>query len=332
VSLLLSDDGGSSGSWRRSGSICLRCSARVRHRQQGIDSALSSFRRNRRINRAHHANIPSGLVSRSRQAFDPNVAAALLAFARRYGVGVLSIWKVSMRGVRRCPAVDGVRAEQRKHIDPERAMTDLPPSSLINSDTVYFCVVDRDRNAVSSSTRSIHGFGSSIVTPNTGNRAAEPRDQLPCRPRHPNCIAPGQAAAPHDHAGMAMKDGRAVMPYGVMGRRLQPFGHTHLLTNILDFGCDLQEALDLARVFYAGEVRAGRARRAAGVRHRAWRARPPRGAVAGAVRRRPGDLDRLAERRAPPAAPNRAWMAARWAFKCLPRQVDARRNALRNMS
>lgn len=49
---------------------------------------------------------------------------------------------------------------------------------------------------------------------------------------------------------MAVKDGRTVMPFGVMGGDYQPFGHVHLLTNLLDFGFDLQEALDAPRVFY----------------------------------------------------------------------------------
>jgi gamma-glutamyltranspeptidase/glutathione hydrolase len=142
-------------------------------------------------------------------------------------------------------------AEQRKHIDPDRAMTDLPPSSLHKSDTVYLCVVDRDRNAVSFINSVYHAFGSGIVTPNTGIVLQNRGTSFRVDPGHPNCIAPGKRPLHTIMPGMAMKDGRAVMPYGVMGGDYQPFGHTHLLTNILDFGCDLQEALDLARVFYA---------------------------------------------------------------------------------
>jgi gamma-glutamyltranspeptidase/glutathione hydrolase len=50
---------------------------------------------------------------------------------------------------------------------------------------------------------------------------------------------------------MAMKDGRVLMPYGVMGGDYQPFGHVHFLTNVLDYGLDPQAALDQPRVFYA---------------------------------------------------------------------------------
>jgi gamma-glutamyltranspeptidase/glutathione hydrolase len=139
-------------------------------------------------------------------------------------------------------------------IDPERAMTDLPPGLMQRSDTVYFCVVDRNRNAVSFINSVYHSFGSGIMTPNTGivlqNRGAGFR----IAPGHPNCIGPGKRPLHTIMPGMVSKDGRAVMPYGVMGGDYQPFGHVHFLTNLLDFGCDLQEALDLARVFYSGDV------------------------------------------------------------------------------
>jgi gamma-glutamyltranspeptidase/glutathione hydrolase len=37
------------------------------------------------------------------------------------------------------------------------------------------------------------------------------------------------------------------MPFGVMGGQYQPTGQCHVLTNILDYGCDLQEAIDMPR-------------------------------------------------------------------------------------
>ena len=46
-----------------------------------------------------------------------------------------------------------------------------------------------------------------------------------------------------------MKDGRAEMPFGVMGGHYQAIGHTHLLTNVIDWQMDLQDAIDMTRVF-----------------------------------------------------------------------------------
>jgi gamma-glutamyltranspeptidase / glutathione hydrolase len=41
-----------------------------------------------------------------------------------------------------------------------------------------------------------------------------------------------------------------VMGFGVMGGQYQPVGQTHVTTNILDYGMDLQEAIDLPRGFH----------------------------------------------------------------------------------
>ena len=139
-------------------------------------------------------------------------------------------------------------------IDVRRAMTDLPPPLMRKSDTVYFCVVDRDRNAVSFINSVYYSFGTGIVTPNTGIALQNRGTSFRVDPQHPNCIGPGKRPLHTIMPGMVMQGGRALMPYGVMGGDYQPFGHTHFLTNVLDFGCDLQEALDMARVFYSGGV------------------------------------------------------------------------------
>jgi gamma-glutamyltranspeptidase/glutathione hydrolase len=48
---------------------------------------------------------------------------------------------------------------------------------------------------------------------------------------------------------MAMKDGKAVMPFGVMGGHFQPMGQSLLLSNMFEYGMDPQAALDQPRVF-----------------------------------------------------------------------------------
>jgi len=72
---------------------------------------------------------------------------------------------------------------------------------------------------------------------------------------HPNRIAPKKRPMHTIIPGMAVKDGQAVMPFGVMGGHFQPVGHTWLISSMLDHGLDPQGALDLARVFaYEGET------------------------------------------------------------------------------
>jgi len=66
---------------------------------------------------------------------------------------------------------------------------------------------------------------------------------------HPNCIAPNKRPMHTIIPGMVTENGEAVMPYGVMGGHFQPMGQTLFLTNHYDYGLDVQESLDLARLF-----------------------------------------------------------------------------------
>ena len=140
--------------------------------------------------------------------------------------------------------------------DCAMAAMPAPGETLLpkHRDTVYLCVVDRDGNACSFINSLFEGFGSGILAPNSGVMLQNRGFGFRVERGHPNCIAPGKRPLHTIIPGMLMQDGQAVMPFGVMGGHFQPMGQSLFLTNLLEFGLDIQESLDLPRVFPIGGV------------------------------------------------------------------------------
>lgn len=136
-------------------------------------------------------------------------------------------------------------------VDPSRRNNHLPsPDPNFQSDTIYLSCVDRDGMAVSLINSIFKGFGSGIVTEKTGiilqNRGAGFR----VSPGHPNTIEGGKRPLHTIIPAMAMQDDKPRYCFGVMGGQYQPTGHAHVITNMIDYGMDPQEALDSPRIFW----------------------------------------------------------------------------------
>jgi len=143
-------------------------------------------------------------------------------------------------------------AEMRARIDRQQAMDAPDATGPAYRDTVYLTVVDRDRNTCSFINSLYFPFGTGLAAPRSGvmlqNRGAGFRVE----PGHPNNVAPRKRPLHTIIPGICMRDGKVKYSYGVMGGGYQPVGHTHVLTNMIDYGMDPQEALDSPRVFHMG--------------------------------------------------------------------------------
>jgi gamma-glutamyltranspeptidase/glutathione hydrolase len=137
-------------------------------------------------------------------------------------------------------------------LDPQMRVP-LPKAPAPTSDTIYMTVVDRDRMAVSIINSLYSAFGTGICTEKTGVMLHNRGTGFVVEPDHPNMIAPNKRPMHTIIPALAMRGGRCVMPFGVMGADYQPMGHAHVITNVIDYGMDVQQAIDAPRVFFVGE-------------------------------------------------------------------------------
>ncbi len=142
-------------------------------------------------------------------------------------------------------------------IDMNRAMpAAAPPSEAVHRDTVYITVVDRDRMAVSLIYSIFHGLGAGIASERFGilfqNRGAG----FTLEQGHPNELAGAKRPMHTIIPAMLHEGDGSLMPFGVMGGAYQPAGHARFVSNLVDFGMDLQAAIDAPRCFpEAGQLK-----------------------------------------------------------------------------
>ena len=157
----------------------------------------------------------------------------------------------------------GYLSSMRALINDTAAMRNLPAagSDILppHKDTVYLCVVDKDGNACSFINSLFQNFGSGILSHQSGVMLQNRGFGFRVERGHPNCIAGGKRPMHTIIPGRVMKNGRAVMPFGVMGGHYQPMGQSWFLTNMLEYGLDIQQSIDLFRLFpYGGKLQVER--------------------------------------------------------------------------
>ena len=142
-------------------------------------------------------------------------------------------------------------ATRRALIKPDRVIESPEPGTVVNhSDTVYFTVVDKDRNAVSFINSIYENFGSGIVAGDTGIVLHDRGAGFSLDPAHVNRLEPAKRPFHTIIPSMVFKDGKLFMSFGVMGGAIQPQGHVQVLTNLIDMGMNLQQAIEAPRYRY----------------------------------------------------------------------------------
>jgi gamma-glutamyltranspeptidase/glutathione hydrolase len=142
-------------------------------------------------------------------------------------------------------------AGRRALMNPDHAIQDPEPGVVVNeSDTTYFTVIDKDRNAVSFINSLFEEFGSGIVAGDTGIVLHDRGSGFSLDPKHANRIEPGKRPFHTIIPAMVMKDGKLFMSFGVMGGAIQPQGHIQVLANLIDLGMNLQQAIEAPRFRY----------------------------------------------------------------------------------
>ena len=144
-------------------------------------------------------------------------------------------------------------AEKRAQISPQRAArTDAPGAPAGHGDTIYLTVADADGNMVSLIQSNYVGMGSGMIPGELGFVLQDRAALFSLDPDHANALEPGKRPFHTIIPAFVTKDGKPWLSFGVMGGAMQPQGHVQVLVNMIDFGMNLQEAGDAARVRHAG--------------------------------------------------------------------------------
>lgn len=144
--------------------------------------------------------------------------------------------------------------QQFARIDMNRALQQPVTSAMPHhKDTVYLTVVDKDRNACSIINSIFHSFGSGLVAGSTGINLQNRGAGFSLQPGHFNQLEPNKRPMHTIIPAMVYRDNRPVLSFGVMGGQYQAMGQTYVLSNWIDYGMDIQQALDAPRFFIYGE-------------------------------------------------------------------------------
>jgi gamma-glutamyltranspeptidase/glutathione hydrolase len=147
----------------------------------------------------------------------------------------------------------GYAAHRRRLLDPRRAATGVACGDPAG-DTTGFVVADAAGSVVAVIQSLYWGFGSGVVAPGTGVTLHNRGAAFSLDPASPNVLRPGKQPFHTLIAALGFRDGAPAAALATMGGHGQAQTHVQILTNLLDFGMDPQEAIERPR-FVQGRLR-----------------------------------------------------------------------------
>jgi len=147
-------------------------------------------------------------------------------------------------------------AKERNKLIGKKAATriDAGNPALYQGDTIYLATADKDGNMVSLIQSNYRGMGSGVVVPDLGFVFQDRGQLFSLDETHANVYAPGKRPFNTIIPAFIMKDGKPFVSFGLMGGAMQPQGHVQIVTNLVDFDMNLQEAGDATRWQHFGST------------------------------------------------------------------------------
>ena len=140
---------------------------------------------------------------------------------------------------------------RRRAFDPQKAQPYVAGDP--EGDTTGFVIADGHGNVISVIESVFNAFGSGVVVPGTGVLLQNRGRHFAYDPDHPAVFAPRKRPFHTLITSMVTRDDRPVAALSTMGGNGQAMFHEQILTNLLDYGMDPQEAIERPR-FVIGDV------------------------------------------------------------------------------
>ena len=136
-------------------------------------------------------------------------------------------------------------------IDPNRANCKVENGDPIGSNTTYLTIVDKDGNIASWIQSIYSSFGSKVTVEGMGFQLQNRGGGFTLEPHHPNILAGGKRPF-HTIIPAFMEKGDQHIGFGIMGGAVQPLAHAQFVSNLVDYGMNIQEALESPRFAKGG--------------------------------------------------------------------------------